>query len=438
MATPILQGQDPSSTPTLSSGAIQQLVRDNRLHSSMFTSQKIFDLEIERIFHRTWLFVGHTSEVPNEGDFRLRMMGRQPVILVHGKGGEVNVFLNRCRHRGAAIAEREAGNAKFFKCWWHGWIYDTQGTLVDIPRADGYEPGFKSRIGGLARPRVESYRGFVFASLDPNVPELLEHLGRTTAWIDYMMDASPLGGITLTAGVEKTFYRGNWKLTGMDGYHTDTVHASVLEVWRKNSNDGLGVTHRGDVTSDRLSRARAFDRGHTLLDYLEHKTDHLDGYLNFLRSLPGGADYIDATYARYGEEYGKNVLALAGDPHVAIYPNLQLIGNQLKIIVPLAPDRTQIVMLPVMLQGVPDSINEARLRVHESFHGPASAGTPDDHEVFERAQRGLQGSVESWIDISRGLHRQQIDSDGTISGHLSDEVAQRGQAREWLRLMTRE
>lgn len=100
---------------------IEDLVEEGRVHSAIYTDPEIFELEQERIFSRTWIYIGHESEVPKTGDFRLRKIGRQPVIMVRGKDGAVNVLMNRCLHRGAVVAEVESGNTKFFRCWYHGW-----------------------------------------------------------------------------------------------------------------------------------------------------------------------------------------------------------------------------------------------------------------------------------------------------------------------------
>jgi phenylpropionate dioxygenase-like ring-hydroxylating dioxygenase large terminal subunit len=415
-------------------------VRDGRVHSAIYTDPAIFEAEMERIFHRTWLYVGHESEVPKPGDFKLRQMGRQPVILVRGASGRVNVLMNRCRHRGALVAERECGPAKYFKCWWHGWVYNNDGELVEIPRADAYPDGFLEGVGGMSRPpSVDAYRGFVFASLSGEAPPLAEHLGAAAPMLDYLVDASPAGALRMNAGVSKTSFRGNWKFVGMDGYHVETVHASVLAVWKQKANSGLGATHRGNATSDKdRGTTRAFDRGHVMIDYRAQRLGHVEAYLDYLRGLEGGDDYIKAMHARHGEARSNQLLVMAGDPHIGLYPNMQIIASHIRVINPVAVDETQVLMFPVLLEGVPDSINDARLRQHESFYGAAGAGAPDDNEMFERAQRGLQASVDPWIDISRGAAREQEDEDGSTYGRISDEGPQRAQMREWLRLMSRD
>lgn len=417
---------------------IDDLVSDERVHSAIYTDPAVFEMEMERIFNRTWVYVGHASEVPNKGDFRLRKIGRQPVIMVRGKDGAINVLMNRCRHRGAVVAEVESGSTKFFRCWYHGWTYDTDGKLVQVTAEEGYEPGFCEKIGGLARPAlVDDYRGFVFACLEGEVKPLREHLGQAADLLDYLIDASPTGEVFATAGVNKTVYRGNWKLVGMDGYHVNYVHASVVEGWGDDSDDGIAAMHKNDPFSDTaLTRTRDLGNGHVLLDFREHRMAGIDKYLEFLRAMPGGEAYVTSMIEAYGEDQAKRNMSLAGDPHLGIFPNLQVIGNQIRIMNPVAAGETEVLMFPVMLGGVPEEINTLRLRQHESFYGPSSAGSPDDAEIFERAQNGMCATINPWIDISRGLHREIVDTDGTRVGRISDETTQRGQIREWRRLMT--
>jgi len=102
---------------------------------------------------------------------------------------------------------------------------------------------------------------------------------------------------------------------------------------------------------------------------------------------------------------------------------------------PIAADRTKMLMYPVLFEGAPDEVNEARLRRHEWFYGPSSLGTSDDSEMFERMQAGMQGDVDPWLLLARGLGREKVLEDGTIVGHITDEVPQRGMMREWARLM---
>lgn len=414
------------------------MVQDGKVHSRIFTDQAIFDLEMERIFHRDWVYIGHEAEVPKHGDYRVRKIGRQSVIMVRDKDGSVNVLMNRCRHRGAQVCEGEAGNSKMLRCWFHGWVYDTAGNLIEVPGPEAYDDRFNQKLMGLSRPpKVGNYRGLVFASLNPQSVDLDTHLGNAKPMIDLMFDASPTGKIKLQAGVNKVAYRGNWKLIGMDGYHAPFVHASVVQAWGRNQDAGLAASHRGDPFEDSgPSRARDLGNGHNMLDFSMHRLKYLDSSKQLLEKIPGGAEYIAEMYRQHSKERADLLLSVGGDAHVGLFPNAQLVGNHIRIINPVGPDHTEIIVIPVLWDGVSDEINDFRLRVHESFYGPAGAGSPDDVEIWERVQRGMQAEADPWLNMTRGMHREVVDEQGVITGHISDEVTQRGQARRWKEMMT--
>ena len=424
--------------PAPPASAIASLVQDGRVHSRIYTDQSIFDLEMERIFHTSWIYIGHESEVARTGDFQSRQMGRTPVLMVRGKDQQVRVLINRCRHRGAAVVETDCGNTKMLRCWYHGWVYDLNGALREVTEPGGYGPEFKFEEMGLSQvPRVASHRGFIFASLKPDGESLAEFLGAAASQFDMLVDASPTGEIFLDAGVNKTEYLGNWKLVGMDGYHPNFVHASVVAGWARNSEAGIGAMHREDPFSDAaLTLTRDFGHGHAMLDFRAQRLKGYSKHAAFLGKVQGGTQYVEDMHKAYGKDQAELLISLSGDPHLGLFPNLQLIGNQVRIIVPVAPGLTQVIMSMVRLGGVSDEINTMRVRQHESFYGPASSGSPDDAEIFERVQRGMQAEFSPWIEISRGMHREYVDTDGSVVGRITDEVPQRGQMKYWLQLMT--
>ncbi len=419
--------------------AIDALVREGRAHSAIYTDPGIFELELKRIFGRSWLFIGHVSEVPAAGDYRMRKMGRASVLLVRGEDGRVRVLMNRCRHRGSQVCESESGNSKMFRCWFHGWTYENTGKLSVVEAPAGYGAGFRREEMGLTpAPRSAEYRGFVFASLAAEGPSLPEFLGHAAPIIDLLVDASPAGEILVDGGTHKTVYQGNWKFIGMDGYHPNVVHASVVAAWKRNAEFGTGVTHREDPFVDEArSLTRDLGNGHVMLDFREQRLHHYEAHQAFLRNTPGGERYIADMRRAYGEARARLLIALSGDPHVGVFPNLQLINNQVRIVNPIAVDKTEVNMIAVRLGGVSDEMNIARLRQHESFYGPAGGGSPDDAEIFERVQRGLLADVDPWVDLSRGMERETLGADGTVVGRITDEVTQRGQLRHWRDLMLR-
>jgi len=417
---------------------IAAMVQDGRVHSRIYTDPAIFELELERIYTRIWIYVGHESEIPNSGDYVMRDIGRTPVLLARGADGQARVLVNRCRHRGAQVVETEAGNVPNFRCWYHGWTFDTSGALIGLTGPDAYGKDFKVADMGLNEvPRVANYRGFIFGSLATDGESLEAFLGRAAAMIDLLVDASPTGEIIADGGTHKTVYNGNWKLIGMDGYHPHYTHASVIAAMHRKPEAGIAATHREDPFLDKArTRTRDFGHGHAMLDFRDHRAHQYEQNAAFIRKIPGGDAYIEAMLAKHGAA-GKMLVSLAGDPHLGIFPNMQLINNQIRIITPLAADRTRVSMTAVRLGGVSPEMNAVRMRQHESFYGPAGSGSPDDAEIFERVQLGMQAEVNPWLEISRGMERQTVDADGSIVGLISDEVPQRGMMRYWSELMAR-
>ncbi len=419
--------------------AIADLVRGGtRVNSRVYTDPHIFELELARIFSTTWVYIGHESEVPSPGDYQTRSIGRTPVIMVRGIDQSMRVLINRCRHRGAQVCETNSGNTRLFRCWYHGWVYDTTGALIEVSDMEGYGNRLDTSTMGLTPvPRVDSYRGFVFASLAPQGESLAAHLGSAADMLDLLVDASPTGKILVDGGTYRTEYRGNWKLVGMDGYHTPFVHASIFASRQRNvaGSVAVEVLNRSHSSADDGIGARDLGHGHVMLDYRNVSFEDYEMRCEGLRKVPGGPEYIAAMHETHKDAKARLLIGLQGDPHLGIFPNMQVVQNHVRIITPLAADHTRITMTAVRLGGVSDEINARRLRRHEYFYGPAGAGSPDDAEIFERVQRGMMAEVDPWIEISRGIEREKVDADGIVALH-TDEVPQRGMMRHWVKLMS--
>jgi phenylpropionate dioxygenase-like ring-hydroxylating dioxygenase large terminal subunit len=414
----------------------EALVKDDRVHGRVYTDPAIFEEEMDKIFSQGWVYVGHASEIPQPGDFRVTTIGRQSVIMVRDDDGQVQVLMNRCTHRANAVCQVERGNAKMFRCAYHGWTYRNNGELASVTYADRYDESFRKEDHGLRRvPRLSMYRSFVFGSLSPVGMTLDEHLGpRVKEQLDLFIDLSPVGELDVTAGVHKYGYRANWKFqieNGMDGYHGNFVHQSFFDNIRRRT--GVNLTDLG--TSQSPAQTRDLGSGHVMIDFRPYNKAN-GARLGAVRpTTTSGQAYVEALGARHGQARAEELLT-AGGTHLLVFPNLILIGVQIRVIRPVQIDETEVFLYPTLLTGAPSELNVARLRGHEAFYGPAGGGATDDLEMFERNQIGLSAQVDPWLLLARGRHLEYQDVDGTVVGQITDEVTQRSIWRQWKKVMS--
>ena len=129
-------------------------VAAGQISREIFVNDGIYREELERVFARSWLFVGHESQIPNPGDFFVSAMGEKSVILCRDRAGQIHVFLNSCRHRGMKVCRYDEGSTAVFTCPYHGWSYSTDGRLVGVPiSARPTTPSSIGRNGGSSRSR---------------------------------------------------------------------------------------------------------------------------------------------------------------------------------------------------------------------------------------------------------------------------------------------
>ncbi len=407
-----------------------ELIQADRVHGRLYYDPAIFDEELEKIWHRQWVYVGHESEVAKPGDYVTRLLGLQPVIIVRDKEGAIQLLLNRCRHRGNLVCDSGRGNTQEFRCIYHGWTYSPTGALLGAPYSAAYGTSFRKEDYGLAKvPRVGSYRGFLFASLHPTGISLDEHLGYAKGLIDQFVELSPEGEVELSAGTQKQRYRGNWKMqveNAVDNYHTTFVHQTANDLMKLRS--GVDLSQTTSEQSPALSRY--LGGGHALFDFrpLQRQLGKVLNLSNQTRA--NGATgarqaYREAMERRYGKERAQEILQ-DGPPHGYIFPNLIFIQLQVRRIQPVSASETSVYYQPALLKGVPAEINTARLREHEWFFGPAGFGSPDDVEIFERQQLALQARVNEWLVLRRGLHRERLEEGGVRTSHIADEGHIRG------------
>jgi fatty-acyl-CoA synthase len=408
--------------------AVAELIERDRVHGSLYTDPAIFERELERIWYRTWVYIGHVSEVPEPNDYVVKSIGPQPLIMSRDRDGEIHVLLNRCSHRANMVCDAPKGNSSAFRCPYHGWTFSNTGKLLGYPFNSGYGgTELKAQLGLGRVPRVASYRGFVFGSFAVDGPSLSEHLGGAADAFDRLARLSPCGEVELTAGWVKHRVKANWKMlleNECDGYHPQFVHASIFSV----ADSGIGQLY-GEKSA---ALAKDLNGGHTEIDLrpeFRKAGQPLGWFGTSTERLPG---YAAAMTDTYGADEAREIM-IDGSPHVMVFPNLFLAEIQLFVIQPLAVDQTVQHVTAVQLKGAPE-LNRRLLQQTIGSVGPAGLLLADDSEMYERNQRGVAALQPEWLQLKRGLHRERRDNGYTV-GDATDEVPQRAIWRHYREVM---
>ncbi len=215
---------------------IRGFVRPDHVHRRAYADPEVFELEMERIFGRLWIYVAHESQLKKHGDFVRTRLGRHEVLVTRHSDGQIHVLHNRCPHRGARICMVDKGTSR----------------TVQLPLSCLGVPHRRNALHGAASPELSGnirlqrpaephgagratcrcYRGFVFADAKSRTRRpCCEHLGRMTDVIDNLVDRAPDGEVEIADSSFSLEYRGNWKLhpeNAADIFHPSFVHSSSV------------------------------------------------------------------------------------------------------------------------------------------------------------------------------------------------------------------
>lgn len=403
------------------SGMVVEDDLDFRVDSRIYFDPSIFADEMRNIFEKGWIYVGHTSEIPNRGDFKSAKVGRSSVIVSRANDGEIYVLLNACRHRGNAVCRTAKGSARSFMCPYHGWAYGNDGKLLGVTSPEGYPPDFATKLGGLIRLQVAIYRGLIFACVADSPPSIEEHLGDVRNYVNLWADLSPEPEF-IVASPHHYSYPGNWKFqaeNGFDGWHARYTHESAFQVMAESSAKGPSQSNWSTVGC-----VRAFDNGFGLLE----RPGILQGM-----SSEQLTEYRNLLAARHGEERAEMIWKVR---YIFIFPNLFLFDNLIRVVVPLSPGETAVVSHPLHLRGAPESLNRARLPEGQNRLSTAGMVSTDDLEVFSSNCTGLTGGLMKWINLSHGKGQERRGEGSELNGEDTSEMGQRALYRQWAKLMS--
>jgi benzoate/toluate 1,2-dioxygenase subunit alpha len=370
-----------------------------RVSRAAVREQAIFDLEMRHIFEGSWVFLGLACQIPAPHDFFTTRIGRQPVVVSRDGTGQIRCFINSCRHRGALVCHRAAGNARRHACQYHGWVYDSAGACLDVKdeKQGAYTDAFRTEDHGLVQVRLGDYRGFLFGSLNPDVAPIEAYLGDVRALLDLIVDQSP-DGLEVVPGVVRYVYNGNWKLqleNGTDPYHFTSTHPSYIQILGERGKKAASGGHTSiyqNFNQKSISRgAFCFPNGHAAI---WGETPSSDARPIFRQ--------IEALRARVGDARAKWMLYTR---NLSIFPNVQFAENaalQMRVWRPLAPGSTEMTTYCLAPKGEDRAARAVRIRQYEEFFNPSGLATPDDAAAYEDCQAG---NVTPAIDYHQGYAR---------------------------------
>lgn len=210
-------------------------LEQSMLPVAVFGSDEVFQREMEQIFGRCWVFLGHVTEIPNVGDYVVRRIGLDQVIVVRDDSGEISVLSNFCRHRGTELCQEDRGSgASTFTCPYHGWVYKNNGDWMSAPHVAQAYRELDPKQWGLNRvPNVGVHQGLIFANVAADAEPLLDYLGGAAWFLDALLGLHP-DGMRVTGPPTRWRVQTDWKSAaeqfGGDNYHVDNAHISLDDI----------------------------------------------------------------------------------------------------------------------------------------------------------------------------------------------------------------
>lgn len=426
-------------------------VQNGTASREIFVDDAIFREEMEQIFARAWLFVGHEDQVPKPNDFYVSRMGQDSVILTRDKQGKIHVLLNSCRHRGMRLCRHDEGNTRLFTCPYHGWSFSTDGNLVSTPGelvgVPGYEKYYHSELdkkewGLVPVSKMVNYKGTIWASWDPNAPSFEDYLGGMLGWLDSALDHRDgrEGGTTVLVGVQKWRANCNWKFPATnfvgDAGHGAPTHRSVNLV-------GISPSGGQGRRDERASGHAAFAwpaLGHGGLGFLPRPEEDFPRPRNF-EKYPVVSDYL-------ADMAAKHLKARAGRTHIqgkgTIFPNMSFHEDQPRTIIvhhPISATETEFWRYYFVDADAPDEVKDILRKYYISYSGPGGMTEQDDLENWVSATRASSGAIAKRYpyNYQQGLRWSEPCEElpGAIwCGYLVTEQNQLVWLRRWAEFMS--
>lgn len=426
--------------------AVRSLVLEDRVHRDVYINPELFELEMEQLWRRTWVYVGHDSQVPTSGDYFSTDVARQPVIMLRDAAGEVRVLMNRCAHKGARLVSAPAGHceANVLRCPYHGWTYRLDGSIRAIPLKGAYErtemQQTQSGRGIVSLTNVVNYRGFVFARLSAQGPDFHAYFGDALTSIDNMVDRAPAGRLEVAGGVLRYMHECNWKMFVEN--LNDTMHPMVAHESAAGTAKRLWAGKPDNEPKPMaIEQFLPFVNGYEFFDKMGVRIyENGHSYTGVKFSIHSNYAAVNEYEKRMEQVYGaERARAILGDVrhNTVYYPSVTIKGaiQAIRVVRPIAVDKTLIESWTFRLVGAPDALLQRTVMYSRLINAPTSVVGHDDWHCYRAIQQGLATDGNDWVSLHRNYSAdERVAIAGDYNG--TSEVSMRGQFQAWARFMT--
>lgn len=415
----------------------------------LYVNPDVFEQEMEQIFQRCWLFLGHESQLPNPGDFIVSRMGTEEVIVVRDRrDNKIRAFLNSCRHRGMKVCRYDEGNALVFTCPFHAWTYDTTGSLVGVgfgnyPNA--YTDTLPREQWGLTEvAQFTNFYGSLWATWDPKAPSFEDYLGPFAESLRHCLQSSDGddNGLEFFTPFQRHRLPTNWKVPGFTSV-TDLTHTAMTH--RSASAAGL---HQDRGQGKEVPTVKFPQEKYAIGD---HNLGH-GGMCTFYNET-GVPPYlnewfepgVDEYFRQATEEKGTKLQGLTMPPHgwggghFAIFPAVMVDSWRLRWYHPHETGMTERWTLSGVDKKAPKEVKDALRHYSERFNGPIGFFESDDMEnwnyVYPASQGARARKLNYYFNNGKGHGVYDDRLPGVVVNGSYTEEAQRARFSRWLAFM---
>ncbi|QIW22874.1 aromatic ring-hydroxylating dioxygenase subunit alpha [Sulfolobus sp. S-194] len=418
----------------------------------LINDYNIYEMELEKVFSRSWIFLGFTEEIPNEGDYMVRYIGPDPFIVIRGDDGKIRAFFNSCRHRGSIICTNEYGNTNKFTCPYHGWSYDIRGRLIGVPLRDKIYKNLDMNKWGLLEIYVQFYENLIFASINPEV-ELYDYLGEARYYLDIIFKLT--GGMKPVNVPIRFIADFNWKIGAEnfseDRLHTLTTHKSVVDFGLASPISRFGYISPGKDEVSIADLKTVSGKFIGAFGFRFAPGEHIRGYFGFNINSSSLKDdpridvlkRVSHTVFTIFPNLSGFISADSTDDPTSTKPRYPV--SLLRLWNPIAPDKTEVWTWVIVPRETSDEIAKRVYEITLSHFGPSGAAEEDDVSIWRGITKVAGGyfSRHAVTNLKAGSEKdlprlENWNGPGIVRPTQFHEECQRTFWKAWIERMVEE